>query len=287
MKKVLIYICTLMLSISTALSVYVSGAEKNTQKINVFLNGELIIFPNQQPTVVERRTLIPLRGIFEKMGYDVSWDAKTKSCVISNDVQSITMRSGHKGMQVNDRAYMLDVPAQIINNSLMIPLRAVAECTGAIVTWDAPTKAVYINSNQKEQVTYSVNQFIVEYTEIIGELESCDKLFSTLNSLTDKNYSKKINTLKAESENAKTSLYNVHEKLSEMTVPDEYKELNRLSIEAVENSIELCKLVDRMIDEELSYEEASAEIKIISDNASKINAELNTATTGLNLSLYR
>lgn len=287
MKKVLIYICTLMLGISTIFAVSVNGVEKNTQKINVFLNGELIIFPNQQPTVVERRTLIPLRGIFEKMGYDVSWDAKTKSCVISNDMQTITMRSGHKGMQVDDRAYMLDVPAQIINDSLMIPLRAVAECTGATVTWDAPTKAVYINSNQKEQVTYNVNQFIVEYTEIIGELENTDKLFKTLNSLTDKNYTKMVSVLEDESEKAKNSLNYVYDGLSEMTVPDEFKEMHRLSLEAVKNSIELCKLVDRMIDEELSYDEASAEIKAISEKAVRINEELNNATVGLNMSLYR
>lgn len=287
MKKVLIYMCTLILGLSTAFTVPLTAAEKNTQKISVFLNGELIIFPNQQPTVVERRTLIPLRGIFEKMGYDVSWDAKTKSCVISNDIQTITMRSGHKGMQVNDSAYMLDVPAQIINDSLMIPLRAVAECTGATVTWDAPTKAVYINSNQKEQVTYNVNQFVVEYMEIIDELEDADKLFSTLNSLTDKNYSKMVNTLKNQSERAKVSLSNVHTGLSEMTVPDEYEELQRLSLEAVENGIELCELVDRMIDNELSYDEAAAEIKSVSDKASKINNELNNAMAGLNLSLYR
>ena len=287
MKKVLIYICTLMLGISTIFAVSVNGVEKNTQKINVFLNGELIIFPNQQPTVVERRTLIPLRGIFEKMGYDVSWDAKTKSCVISNDMQTITMRSGHKGMQVDDRAYMLDVPAQIINDSLMIPLRAVAECTGATVTWDAPTKAVYINSNQKEQVTYNVNQFIVEYTEIIGELENTDKLFKTLNSLTDKNYTKMVSVLEDESEKAKNSLNYVYDGLSEMTVPDEFNEMHRLSLEAVKNSIELCKLVDHMIDEELSYDEASAEIKAISEKAVRINEELNNATVGLNMSLYR
>ncbi len=287
MKKVLIYICTLILGISTVFAVQVTAAEKNAQKINVFLNGELIIFPNQQPTVVERRTLIPLRGIFEKMGYSVSWDAKTKSCVISNDIQTITMRNGHKGMQVNDRAYMLDVPAQIINDSLMIPLRAVAECTGATVTWDAPTKAVYINSNQNEQVTYSVNQFVVEYTEIISELEDADKLFSTLNSLTDKNYGKMVNTLKNESEKAKISLNNVHTGLSEMTVPEEYKELQRLSLDAVENGIQLCKLIDSMINDEISYDEAAAEIKSISDEAFEINNELNNAMAGLNLSLYR
>ena len=170
MRKKLIYICLAVLSVTMFFTVNTIGAEDAEQKIKVYLNGEYIQFSSQEPTVVERRTLIPLRGIFEKMGYSVSWDAKTKSCVISNDIQTITMRSGHKGMQVNEQAYMLDVSAQIINDSLMIPLRAVAECTGATVTWDAPTKSVYINSNQKEQVSFSVNEYVKEYTENISEL---------------------------------------------------------------------------------------------------------------------
>lgn len=287
MKKVLIYICILLCGLSMAFYVPAFAADKNTQKINVFLNGELIIFPNQQPAVVERRTLIPLRGIFEKMGYDISWDAKTKSCVISNDIQMITMRSGHKGMQVNDRAYMLDVPAQIINNSLMIPLRAVAECTGATVTWDAPTKAVYINSNQKEQVTYSVSEYVAEYSEAISELDSANILFKTLNSLTDKNYNKKVDSLKKESKKAQESLNSVYTKLLEMTPPDEYIDFHNLSMKAVETSIELCELVDHMADESLSYDEAAAEINVIKEKADKINSELSNATADLNMSLYR
>lgn len=287
MKKMLIYICTLMCGLSLIFSVPVVSAEANTQKINVFLNGELITFPNQQPTIVDRRTLIPLRGIFEKMGYSISWDAKTKSCVIFNEIQTITMRSGHKGMQVDDRAYMLDVPAQIINDSLMIPLRAVAECTGATVTWDAPTKAIYINSNQKEQITYSVDEFVVEYTDAISGLDDADRLFNTLNSLTDKNYSKNIDILRVESIKAKESLSKAYNELSGMEAPSEYSGLRDLALEALEISIELCDLVDRMIDGDLTYDEATVEIKVISDMTDKINMELNNATAGLNMSLYR
>lgn len=285
MKKLSIYLCTLLISISAVFNVI--AAENNNQKIKVFLNGELIVFPSQQPAVVERRTLIPLRGIFEKMGYGVSWDAKTKSCVISNDMQTITMRSGHKGMQVDDRAYMLDVPAQIINNSLMIPLRAVAECTGATVTWDAPTKAVYINSNQKVQVTYNPSEYPVKYAEIIAELEDTNDLFKTLNSLTDKNYNKMVNTLESKSEKAKNSLVNVRDNLNALDVPEKYRQFHNLSLEAIDNSLELCKLVESMANGDLSYDDAAAEIKIISEKANKINANLINATSDLNASLYR
>ena len=287
MRKKLIYICLAVLSVTMFFTVNTIGAEDAEQKIKVYLNGEYIQFSSQEPTVVERRTLIPLRGIFEKMGYSVSWDAKTKSCVISNDIQTITMRSGHKGMQVNEQAYMLDVSAQIINDSLMIPLRAVAECTGATVTWDAPTKSVYINSNQKEQVSFSVNEYVKEYTENISELDSVNSLFRTLNSLTDRNYNSKIDTLKRQTEEAKESLDEVYLKLSEMTPPEDYSEFHKLSMEMINTVTELCNLVERMLDNDLTYDEATTEISLITEKADEINRELSSATAELNMSVYR
>lgn len=287
MKKLFLYMYTLVFALSVFIYTPVMAASKNTQTIKVFLNGEQIQFSDQQPTVVERRTLIPLRGIFEKMGYDVSWDASTKSCTISNNVQTITMRSGHKGMQVDERAYMLDVPAQIINKSLMIPLRAVAECTGATVTWDAVTKSIYINSNQKEQVTYNVKDYINEYRNAISAIESAEPLFERLNSLTDSNYKKNVDYLKKESENAKAGLNDAYTKLSAITPPEDFKEFHNLSIEAVATSLELCALVDSMIGGEISYEDASSEIQLLEEKAESINKELNNATVNMNMSLYR
>lgn len=287
MRKCSAYICFVIFSIMLVFTAATMAEESEKQKIKVFLNGELINFSSQEPTVVERRTLIPLRGIFEKMGYSVSWDPKTKACTISNDIQKITMRSGHKGMQVNDRAYMLDVPAQIINNSLMIPLRAVAECTGATVTWDASTKSVYINSSTSESLGYSVNEYVREYAENIEELENVSPLFKTLNSLTDKNYTKKIELLKNEIVSARESLEKTAEALSAMTPPEEYSEFHSLSIEAVNSAMELCDVVEEMTENNLTYEEASVKIGLITEKANEINKKVLNATAELNMSVYR
>ncbi|MFQ8686845.1 MAG: copper amine oxidase N-terminal domain-containing protein [Anaerotignaceae bacterium] len=287
MKRIIVFIYTFVFGFSVFASTFVGAAQKNTQTIKVYLNGEQIEFNSQQPTVVDRRTLIPLRGIFEKMGYNVTWDSSTKSCTIFNSTQKITMRSGHKGMQVDDRAYMLDVPAQIINKSLMIPLRAVAECTGATVTWDSTTKSIYINSNVKEQVTYSVADYVKSYTEAVADIENAEPLFDTLNSLTDSNYSKNVDILKKECEKAKISLNEAYVKLTAITPPDDYNEFHQLSINAINTSLELCNLVNSMINGDLSYEEASKEIEVLENKAKIINKDLNNTTLKMNLSLYR
>ena len=286
MKKILTYICIAAVTMTTVFSSVSMAAEEAEQKISVYLNGEEIDF-SQEPVVIDRRTMIPLRGIFEKMGYSISWDASTKSCLISNDIQKITMRDGHKGMQVNDQAFMLDVPAQIINDSFMIPLRAVAECTGAVVTWDANTKTVYINSNHEERVTFTTNEFAEEYMEAISELDGVNSLFKTLNSLTERNYTNRKDVLERQITEAELSLDSVYDKLAQLDPPDAYAEFYELSFDIMDTVRELCSLVEDMLNEDMSYEDASVEIDLLMERVNEINNKLTDVTADLNMSLYR
>lgn len=114
--------------------------------ISVNLDGESVEFDNQSPVIVEGRTLIPLRGVFEKLGYEITWEGETKtaSFVKGDTVVKVTVNSPE--FTVNDEAKTLDVPAQIINGSMMLPLRAIGEAAGLEVDWDGDTKTVDLKS---------------------------------------------------------------------------------------------------------------------------------------------
>lgn len=287
MIKKLIYMFFAVLGLTMIFAISAGAAEDTEQKIKVYLNGDYVQFSSQEPIVVERRTLIPLRGIFEEMGYSIEWDANTKSCTISNNIQTITIRNGYLNMQVNDQIYVLDVPAQIINNVFMIPLRAVAESTGATVTWDANTKSVYINSSTDENVSFTVNEYVVEYTDVISELSGVSPLFRTLNALTDKNYSSKVSVLQQQIRDARESLDSMYLQLSEMTPPDDYSEFHELSMEMINALKELCDLVENMLGSDMTYDEAASEISTLMAKANEINKKLSDATAELNMSVYR
>ena len=72
-----------------------------------------------------------------------------------------------------------------------------------------------------------------------------------------------------------------------MTTPEDYSEFHELSIEMINTVTELCDLVERMLDNDLTYEEAAAEISLITEKANEINRELSSATAELNMSVYR
>ncbi len=114
--------------------------------ISVNLDGEKVEFSAQSPVIVDGRTLIPLRGVLEKLGYEIIWEGETKtaSFVKGDTVVKVTVNSPE--FTVSGEVKTLDVPAQIINGSMMLPLRAIGEAAGLEVDWDSNTKTVDLKS---------------------------------------------------------------------------------------------------------------------------------------------
>lgn len=110
-------------------------------KVNV--NGQEVVFADAQPVIINSRTMIPLRGVFEKLGYTIEWNGNTKAATLKGE-EVVTITSGSNVFYADGEAEYSDVPAQIINNRLYLPLRAIGEAADMDVKWDAATKTAYI-----------------------------------------------------------------------------------------------------------------------------------------------
>lgn len=113
--------------------------------VNVQVNGKLI---DTQGTIVESRTLVPVRGVFEELGYTVNYDADTKTATLVRGSSKVEMQNGRETFTVNGEEVTPEVPQQIINDRFMLPLRAVGEAIGAEVNWDGDTKTASINKKR-------------------------------------------------------------------------------------------------------------------------------------------
>ncbi len=101
---------------------------------NIKINGELVP-TDMPPVIIENRTLVPARAVFEKIGANVSWDgANQKVSLVLNDT-SMEFRINDSNVKVNDKTVQLDVPAKIINDRTMLPLRFVGEQLNMKVGW--------------------------------------------------------------------------------------------------------------------------------------------------------
>jgi hypothetical protein len=111
----------------------------------ILLNNEIQHF-DQDPVIIQNRTLVPLRGILEKVGAQVQWDETTNTVTTTKDSTIISLPIGSTHASVNGKTIDFDVPAQLIHNRTMIPLRLLAESLGLHVGWDVSRNEVTITS---------------------------------------------------------------------------------------------------------------------------------------------
>jgi len=124
-------------------TIHFNSTGNHTPEISVLVNNQAISF-DQPPVIENDRTLVPLRAIFEALGAEVLWDGETSTVTATRGDITISLQIGSNQLYKNGEAITIDVPAQIINDRTMVPVRAIAESFNCRVGWDSDTKTVTI-----------------------------------------------------------------------------------------------------------------------------------------------
>ncbi|WP_017755171.1 stalk domain-containing protein [Calidifontibacillus oryziterrae] len=114
-----------------------------SNSISVVVNGETLIF-DQEPYIYAGKTLVPLRGVFEKLEATVDWDQTKKEVTAIKGDTTVWLKANSLQAKINDIPTEIDVPVQIKEGRTMIPLRFIGEAFGANVQWENTTKQVFI-----------------------------------------------------------------------------------------------------------------------------------------------
>ncbi len=107
--------------------------------------------------IINSRTMVPLRAIFEAIGATVVWDDTTKTAISEKDGITVKVTIGQYSLNKNGTDIAIDVPAQIVDSRTLVPVRAIAESYGCKVFWDDPTKTVRILSFELPEPVISEN----------------------------------------------------------------------------------------------------------------------------------
>lgn len=97
------------------------------------------------PVIKEGRTLIPVRAVSEALGAIVEYDDVEKFVTITKDGKIIKFSLAEGTVTVNEETVEIDVPAEIMNNRTMVPLRFIAEQLELSVEWDQETQTINID----------------------------------------------------------------------------------------------------------------------------------------------
>jgi len=131
-------------------------------EIGVAIDDVAVDFDDMSPTIVDGRTLVPVRGVFEALGFDVEWlewiaEHQDRDPTL---VQAVVLTRGYDRIVIEIgfsyfyrslgpslyKAISLDVPAQIIEGRTLLPIRPVLESVGYYVDWDDVTRTVVVSS---------------------------------------------------------------------------------------------------------------------------------------------
>ena len=125
-------------------------------ELTVLVNGYELT-SNVSAQIINDRTMLPMRPIFERIGARVTWMESEKIIFATKGDFLITMQIDNNIMSVQKtdsdevKTIELDSPPIIRDNSTIVPVRAVAESLGAFVGWDPETQTVTIDTDAYEE----------------------------------------------------------------------------------------------------------------------------------------
>ena len=138
MKKFCLYLIIAVLSISFTFGVSASDG------ITVLLDGKPLEF-DVPPVIVNDRTMVPMRKIFESLGATITWDDISRRVeAIFEDGTHVLLTIDSVDAYKNDVRVKLDAAPFIKNGRTMVPVRFIGESSGANVGWISDTKTVKI-----------------------------------------------------------------------------------------------------------------------------------------------
>ncbi len=113
------------------------------ERIPVYINNKEICF-DVDPIIVNGRTLVPMRDVFEELGAVVSWDGENETATGKKGDTTVVVTIGADTIRKNNQIISVEAPARIHINRTLVPVRAISEAFDAKVYWNETERAVYI-----------------------------------------------------------------------------------------------------------------------------------------------
>jgi N-acetylmuramoyl-L-alanine amidase len=98
------------------------------------------------PIILNDRTLVPVREVFERVGGTIGWHSGHRQVSLFYGDDVLVMTIDYNTANLNGSLIEMDIPPIIHNDRTMVPLRFPAEVFGFDVDWDADERAAIVNS---------------------------------------------------------------------------------------------------------------------------------------------
>ncbi|RUS47687.1 copper amine oxidase N-terminal domain-containing protein [Cohnella sp. AR92] len=145
MRKSLLVSLVMLVAFASLPSAWSSRALGATAGVAVALDGVNLAFTDAKPFVdAQKRVLVPLRFVSEKLGTTVDYQEAQGTVSIKSDSLDITLKLGSQKATVNGVEKNLGTQPVLKNSRAYVPLRFVSEALGRRVVWDGANNTAHI-----------------------------------------------------------------------------------------------------------------------------------------------
>ncbi|MCL2224518.1 MAG: N-acetylmuramoyl-L-alanine amidase family protein [Defluviitaleaceae bacterium] len=135
------------LFLSVLLFIFVpSVAYAGAVPVRLVIDGAEVPYLSAPPIILNDRTLVPVREVFERVGGVVGWHAAHRQVSLFYGYNVLVLTIDELNANLNGNLIEMDIPAIIYNDRTMVPLRFPSEVFGFEVDWDDENRAAIVNS---------------------------------------------------------------------------------------------------------------------------------------------
>lgn len=116
------------------------------KEVKIEIDGKAMGPKDMPAVIIDGRTMLPMRQIAQELGCEVNWNEAAKQIYVMRGSDIIVFTVDSKTGYENGKEFTMDVPATIVNDRTMLPVRALADALHLNIKWDDPNRIVSIQS---------------------------------------------------------------------------------------------------------------------------------------------
>lgn len=116
------------------------------KEVKIEIDGKAMVPKDMPAVIIDGRTMLPMRQIAQELGCEVNWNEAAKQIYVMRGSDIIVFTVDSKTGYENGKEFTMDVPATIVNDRTMLPVRALADALHLNIKWDDPSRTVSIQS---------------------------------------------------------------------------------------------------------------------------------------------
>jgi len=143
-----IILLSFIILFAAVLPVFAQGTENTPVEVdvNIVANGNALVF--DRPLLsAGGRILVPAGDVFGELGAKVDWYPKWGQINVFMGNKYINMKTGSTKAIADGKFLTMDTPPLLVDGTVMLPVRFVAEELGIEVKWDNKTKTVFLGKS--------------------------------------------------------------------------------------------------------------------------------------------